>query len=97
MNIEYEVTLANKLWLLTQQQIEIRRITLSLRIKGLNSTIHDIDEYILILIYISASRKDDIEILYRIFREIYLVSDLKAHLLIDNNIIDLKRIVFNIV
>ena len=76
--------------------MKIRRIALSLRVKGLNSTIHDIDEYILISMYISASRKDDIEILYRIFREIHLISDLKAHLLINNNIIDSERIMLDI-
>ena len=56
---------------------------------------HNTNEYILILIYISAN-KNDIKILYRIFKEIYLVSNLKTHLLIDNNIIDLKKIVLNI-
>ena len=76
--------------------MKIRRIALSLRVKDLNSTMHDTNEYILILIYISTSKKDDIKILYRIFREIYLVSDLKTHLFIDNNVIDLEKIVFNI-
>ena len=75
--------------------MKIRRITSLLRVKGLNSAIHDINEYILILIYISAS-KDDIKVLYRIFRETYLVSNLKAYLFIDNNVIDLEKIVLNI-
>ena len=48
------------------------------------------------LIYISTSKKDDIKIFYRIFREIYLVSNLKTYLLIDNNIIDLEKIMLNI-
>ena len=46
--------------------------------------------------YISTS-KDDIKILYRIFREIYLVNNLKTYLLIDNNIIDLEKIVLDII
>ena len=61
--------------------MKIRRIILLLRVKGLNSAIHDTNKYILILIYIFASKKDDIKILYRIFREIYLISELKAYLL----------------
>ena len=77
--------------------MKIRRIALSLRIKDLDSIIYDIDEYILILMYISASKKDDIKILCRIFREIHLISDLKTYLFIDNNIIDLEKIIFNIV
>ena len=44
--------------------MKIRRIALSLRVKGLDLIIHDINEYILILMYISASKKNDIKILY---------------------------------
>ena len=77
--------------------MKIRRITLSLRIKSLNLAIYDINEYVLILIFILAIRKDDIKVLYRIFREIYLVSNLKAHLLIDNNVIDSKKVMLDIV
>ena len=77
--------------------MKIRRIALSLRVKGLNLTIHDINEYVLILIYISISKKDDIKIFYRIFKEIYLINNLKTYLFIDNNIIDLKKIILNIV
>ena len=44
--------------------MKIRRIALLLRIKSLNSAMHDTNEYILILIYISTSKKDDIKILY---------------------------------
>ena len=46
--------------------------------------------------YISTSKKDDIKILYRIFREIYLINNLKTHLFIDNNIIDLEKIVLDV-
>ena len=34
--------------------------------------------------------------LYRIFREIHLINNLKAYILIENNIIELKEIVLNI-
>ena len=76
--------------------MKIRRIILFLRVKGLNSAIHDTNEYILILIYISIS-KNDIKVLCRIIKEIYLVSNLKTYLLIDNNIIDLEKIMLDIV
>ena len=76
--------------------MKIRRITSLLRVKDLDSTIHDTNEYILILMYISTSKKDDIKILYRIFREIYLINNLKTHLFIDNNIIDLEKIVLDV-
>ena len=75
--------------------MKIRKIALSLRVKGLDSAIHDIDKYVLMSIYISAS-KDDIKVLCRIIREIHLVSDLKAYLLIGNNVIDSEKIMLNI-
>ena len=68
---------------------------LLLRVKNLNLTIHDTNEYILILIYISFIKKDDIKILYRIFKEIHLINNLKTHLLIDNNV-NLEKIMLNI-
>ena len=76
--------------------MKIRRIALSLRIKSLDLIIHDINKYILILIYISTSKKNNIKIFYRIFKEIYLISNLKTYLFINNNIIDLDKIIFNI-
>lgn len=48
-----------------------------LRIKSLDLAIYDINKYILILIYISINKKDDIKILYYILKEIYLVNNLK--------------------
>ena len=76
--------------------MSIRRISKSLRIKNLNLAIHDIDQYILISIFISKVKIDNIRVLYRIFREIHLINNLKAYMLIENNIIELKEIVLNI-
>ena len=46
-------------------------------------------------IYISII-KNSVIIFYRITREIYLVDNLKTHILINNNIIKLKKIVLDI-
>ena len=56
---------------------------------------HDTAKYVLISIYISAI-KGDINILYRILRKIYLIDNLKVYILLNNNVIDLKRIILNI-
>ena len=69
--------------------MEIRRIALLLRIKGLGLLIYNTDEYILVLIFIPTV-KDGVPILYRILREIYLVDNLKAYILIENDIIGLE-------
>ena len=75
--------------------MKIRRIASPLRVKDLDLAMHDTNEYVLILIYISTS-KNDIKVLCRIFREIHLVSDLKTYLFINNNVIDLEKIVLDI-
>ena len=70
-------------------------MVLSLRVKGLDLAMHDTAEYVLILIYISAV-KDGVNVLYRILREIHLIDNLKAYMLLGNNVIDLKRIILDI-
>ena len=56
---------------------------------------HDIDEYVLILMYISIV-KNDIKILCRIYKKIHFVNNLKAHMLLNNDIIDFEKIVLNV-
>ena len=68
----------------------------TLRIKGLGLVIYDINEYVLILIYISTIKKDGTKILYRINREIYLIDYLKVYILLNNNIIGPKKIILDI-
>ena len=52
---------------------------------------HDINEYIFII------KETEINILYRIQREIYFVDNLKVYILLNNDIISFEKIIFNIV
>ena len=56
---------------------------------------YNINEYILIFIYIPAI-KNGVIVYYYITREIYLVINLKAYILINNNIFKSEKIVLNI-
>ena len=56
---------------------------------------HNIDEYVLISMYISIV-KDDIKVLYRIYKEIHFINNLKAHMLLNNDIINFEKIVLNV-
>ena len=56
---------------------------------------YNTDKYILIPIFIPAV-KDGINILCRIYREVYLVDNLKAYMLLGNNIIGSKKMVLDI-
>ena len=66
-----------------------------LYIKNLKSTMHDINKYILISIYIFIV-KNDIKILCRIYKEIHFINNLKAYILLNNNIISFEKIVLNV-
>ena len=72
-------------------------MTLFFRVKDLKSTMHDMNEYILISIYIFIIRKDDIKILYRIYKEIHFINNLKVYMLLNNDIISPKKIILNVV
>ena len=51
---------------------------------------HKTNQYVLILIYVFDVKEDNIKILYRIIRKICLIDDLKAHMFIENNIVESK-------
>ena len=90
------VTLADKAWLLALlPHVEIRKMASPLRVKGLGSAMHDTNEYVLIPMYIPAT-KGDKRVLCRIYREVHLVDNLKAHMLLGNDIIGPEKIVLDI-
>ena len=76
--------------------MKIRKISKSLRVKNLNVIMHKTNQYVLISMYVSDVKENDIKILYRIIREIHLIDDLKTHMLIENDIVELKQIVLNV-
>ena len=75
--------------------MKIRKITSPLRVKDFKLIMHNIDKYILILTYIFIV-KNNIKIFYRIYKEIYFIDNLKAYMLLNNDIINLKKIVLNV-
>ena len=65
-------------------------------VKDLRSTMHDTNEYVLISIYILII-KNNIKVLYRIYKEFHFIDNLKAYMLLNNNIINLEKIMLNVV
>ena len=57
---------------------------------------HNINKYILISIYIFII-KNNIKILYRIYKKIHFINNFKVHILLNNNIINFKKIMLNVV
>ena len=70
--------------------MKIKTILKSFRVKDLNVIMHKMNQYILILMYVSGVKKDNIKILYRIIKKIHLIDDFKTHIFIENNIVESK-------
>lgn len=60
-----------------------------LRVKDLNVTIYNINQYILISIYVSDIKNNNIKILYYIIKEIHLIENFKTYMFIENDIVEL--------
>ena len=96
-NLETDVTLADKQWLLSLlPEVEIRKISSSLRVKGLNSIMHNTDEYVLVSMYLLGLKRNNNTALIYIIREIHLINGLKANLLMGNNIMGPKKIILDV-
>ena len=67
----------------------------SFRVKGLGVVMYETNQYVLISMYVSGI-KDGIKVLCRIVREIHLIDDFKAHMFIENDIVELKQIVLHV-
>ena len=62
----------------------------SITVQNIESTRYSTDEYVILNFYISDLVNDQIEVI-EIITEVHLVCNLKAKLLIDVNILDLKK------
>ena len=76
--------------------MKIRRITSFFYVKSIESIMHNIDKYILISIYIFIV-KNNIKVFCRIYKKIHFINNLKTYILLNNDIINLKKIVLNVV
>ena len=91
------ITLADRTWLLSLlPEVLICRMSKSLRVKGLGSAMHDTDQYVLTPMFISGIKGNGVNMLCRILREIHLVDNLKAHMLIGNDIVGPEGIVLDV-
>ena len=73
----------------------IKKIKTTINIRGIGSLKHATNEYYLINLYIPSIIKEK-PLLAHLRREIYIIDDLKAKILIEVNILDLKRILINV-
>ena len=91
------MTLIDKLQLLSAvSDVVIYKIDTPLSVRGIGSTKHQTDEYIIIPIYFPGTQDGNNKVLTYIRREIYLVNNLRAKILIGNDISVPKGFVIDI-
>ena len=96
IDIDCEAILDDKKFIQIKcSKIEIHSMTTSLRMREIETTIHETNEYIKILIYMS-DVKDDKQVLACIEREIHLINDLKANLLIENDFLKFEEFIIDV-
>ena len=76
---------------------EVKKITTKISIRDLESKIHHFDEYAVYIFYIKDVLFDNTRIFAQITREIHIVDDLKADMLIEADILTPKRMIIDFV
>ena len=71
-------------------------IEVPLKVRGVGTLLYKISEYIVVLFYLPGTTNNGIKIIGCIRREIYLINNLRAKILISNDIISPKQIIIDI-
>ena len=87
------MTIADRIFILSITKI--KKITIKILIRGLESKIYYFDEYIVLIFYIKGVLSNNIRAFIEITREIYIVDNLKANILIELDILILERIIID--
>ena len=77
--------------------LQIRKIITLISIKKFKIFKYRTNEYVIVSIYFSKKKKNENVVMIKITRETHLVDDLKINMFINNDFIDLKKIVIDVV
>ena len=73
------------------------KMTLSLKVREVDFIKHEIIEYVIINLYFSKTNFQRNKILIYFRKEIYIINDFRIKLLINNNIINFKNIIVDVI
>lgn len=94
LDIETRLIVCDRLFFKAQAlDARIRIMTTLVTIRDLEISKHQIDEYVIVSLYMIEKNKQENEIRTMFCREVHLVNDLKANILIDMNIMSFESIV----
>ena len=95
MNTDVDVTLVDRVFFKQQVSKEVIRIMItSLKMRDLNTNRHESWKYVICDIHLK-NMKDDKSTVSMLRREIHLIDNFKANMLIDNDVLDSKNVVIN--
>ena len=91
-----EVSLVDRAWALSKTSVPVSKMVAPLRVHGVGSSTHETSKYILHEIYFSDTDESNKRVLACVRRELHLVDDLRAKMLIENDIIGPESIVIDV-
>lgn len=84
-------------WLKVQLlKIKILKMATSLKVRGIGTSKHETDKYVLELLYFPAIGNKGQRMIVCIYCELHIVDNLRANIFIENNIIGVKGMMINI-
>lgn len=75
---------------------KILKMAILLKVRGIRSLKHKLDKFVFISLYFSGINSKNRPVYAHIYQKLYLIKGLKANLLVNNNILVIKRVVINI-
>ena len=91
------VTLIDRAWLLSENpEVEIAKMAFPLSVRGLGTSRHQTDEYVLMPFYCPGVDENGQKALACIRRELHIVDDLRAKMLIGNDIVGAEQIIIDV-
>ncbi len=91
------VTLIDRAWLLSEiPNVEISKMAFPVSVRGLGTSRHQTDEYVLVPFYCPGVDENGQKALACIRRELHIVDDLRAKMLIGNDIVGAERFVIDV-
>lgn len=97
LNTGYGITLVNCTWFLQKFPTEkILKVAILLKVREIKSSKYESNEYVSMSLYFPRIELRNRSIYAHICQKLYLVKDLKANLLVGNNILATERVIIDL-
>ena len=91
-DIEAEITLTDTIFFQSStNNVSVRIMTSSITVRDLSTIKHSIDKYAIVSMYFFEKNKNDKIVKTKIIRKVHLMNNLKTNMLIENDVLKLKK------